>query len=359
MLFKRGSKGLYVQAIQLSLNTWSGDSLKPLAPDGILGPLTEGRVRDFQKAYPLVVDGIVGPNTFSHLFTGVQLTAEVNGRTGAGSMPSPASSTPAASTPGAPKLDLSDGGRYRFPMGDYPFMRPVRPNWLSLLDPPVEPLLSPLQRQQLNGTFSQIHFGNVWSLPQFFPPMPAPVPPPGLTVPPLRLDPIPSPDAPTTKTAKKSKDVSHLGARFDFTFDPNADYQLSLGTVLVFGLLGPPDKSKLNVELATRPPFQIAGQGSRLWTFQATAAFKPFQLKPLPWLKLSPIILSSINPNSFQVFAGGKAAMNFKLSEQLFLEIGGKFGPKYEFTFDPKKGKSHHKVKPFTGTGSLSLGWRW
>lgn len=351
MLFKKGSKGLHVQAIQLSLNRWSGDRMTPLAPDGIFGPLTYGRVRAFQNDYPLAVDGIVGPNTFSHLFTGVQLTAGVHAQTAASPQTLPSPSSPPITQTG---LIPSDDDT--FPMGRYPFLRPIRPNWVGSLNPPVAPLLSPRKLQELNGTFQHIHFGSVWALPPLFPPIPAPPLTPGLSIPPLQLDPIPSPDAPTTKTAKKSKDVSHLGARLDFTFDPSKDYKLSLGTVLVFGLLGPPDKSKINLELMTKP-FKLNGQGSKLWSFQATAAFKPFTLKPLPWLKLSPIILSTLDPESWQLFAGGKAAINIKLGKGASLEFGGKFGPKYQFTFDPKKGKSHHKIKPFAGSGTMSLKW--
>ena len=46
----------------------------------------------------------------------------------------------------------------------------------------------------------------------------------------------------------------------DFIFDPKTDYQFSMGTVLVFGLLGPPDKSMLNLEVMTKP-FSLSGQG--------------------------------------------------------------------------------------------------
>ena len=109
MLFKQGSKGLHVRAIRLSLNTWSGDTMTPLAPDGIFGPLTKSRVRAFQSAYPLSVDGIVGPNTFSYLFTGVQLTTGVQGRTAASPQPLPApSGPPPQSDQSFPSVGLPD-----------------------------------------------------------------------------------------------------------------------------------------------------------------------------------------------------------------------------------------------------------
>jgi peptidoglycan hydrolase-like protein with peptidoglycan-binding domain len=77
-----GSKGPDVVNLQRLLNHHLGSPRRPLVPDGIFGPLTRGRVIEFQtlnrlwpvqmppppEAYglprkALVIDGIVGPNT--------------------------------------------------------------------------------------------------------------------------------------------------------------------------------------------------------------------------------------------------------------------------------------------------------
>ena len=58
MNYKRGSKGEMVRQIQIALH---------LYPDGIFGPLTEERVKQFQQDNGLTVDGIVGPATMAKL----------------------------------------------------------------------------------------------------------------------------------------------------------------------------------------------------------------------------------------------------------------------------------------------------
>jgi peptidoglycan hydrolase-like protein with peptidoglycan-binding domain len=57
---RRGSTGPNVVYLQKALN--SG-----LKPDGIFGPITEARVRQFQRANGLSVDGVVGPITWGAL----------------------------------------------------------------------------------------------------------------------------------------------------------------------------------------------------------------------------------------------------------------------------------------------------
>lgn len=59
-LIRRGSTGEVVKKIQRQL--------KGLAVDGIFGPRTEARVKEFQRAMGIGVDGIVGPVTWSYLF---------------------------------------------------------------------------------------------------------------------------------------------------------------------------------------------------------------------------------------------------------------------------------------------------
>ncbi|MEU9919020.1 peptidoglycan-binding protein [Streptomyces sp. NPDC051001] len=41
--------------------------LHQLAIDGRFGPVTDGRVREFQSRVAIVVDGVVGPQTWGHL----------------------------------------------------------------------------------------------------------------------------------------------------------------------------------------------------------------------------------------------------------------------------------------------------
>ena len=63
----QGTTGQDVRALQDVLNFHIRRGA-PLAVDGIFGPKTNARVREFQSANRLAVDGIVGPRTFAQLF---------------------------------------------------------------------------------------------------------------------------------------------------------------------------------------------------------------------------------------------------------------------------------------------------
>jgi len=61
-LLSVGSTGPDVRTLQVQLNA-RPSSLPPLQVDGIFGPKTQARVKEFQKEQRLQVDGIVGPKT--------------------------------------------------------------------------------------------------------------------------------------------------------------------------------------------------------------------------------------------------------------------------------------------------------
>ena len=56
---RRGASGEIVSALQRALG---------LKPDGNFGPITEGKVRAFQREHALVADGIVGPTSWGALY---------------------------------------------------------------------------------------------------------------------------------------------------------------------------------------------------------------------------------------------------------------------------------------------------
>jgi len=58
-VLRRGSRGAAVRDLQSRLGG--------LAADGVFGPATEARVREYQRANRLIVDGIVGPQTWNAL----------------------------------------------------------------------------------------------------------------------------------------------------------------------------------------------------------------------------------------------------------------------------------------------------
>lgn len=62
-LLKTGMYGQGIDIVQLALNNHPPSILPPLKVDGIFGPKTEARVREFQRSRGLKVDGAVGPDT--------------------------------------------------------------------------------------------------------------------------------------------------------------------------------------------------------------------------------------------------------------------------------------------------------
>jgi peptidoglycan hydrolase-like protein with peptidoglycan-binding domain len=69
---KRNSRGDVVRDVQerlAELGYKNSAGTKPLVVDGRFGPVTEQRVKDFQRDHKCPpVDGIVGPKTWAALF---------------------------------------------------------------------------------------------------------------------------------------------------------------------------------------------------------------------------------------------------------------------------------------------------
>jgi peptidoglycan hydrolase-like protein with peptidoglycan-binding domain len=66
-LLRQGSTGAEVRALQDVLN-FHVRRVAPLKVDGVFGPKTDARVREFQRANGLKADGLVGPKTNAQLF---------------------------------------------------------------------------------------------------------------------------------------------------------------------------------------------------------------------------------------------------------------------------------------------------
>ncbi len=66
-ILRSGSRGIEVAQLQTALNS-RPSGLSPLKVDGIFGPTTLARVREFQAQNGLTVDGIAGPATYGRLF---------------------------------------------------------------------------------------------------------------------------------------------------------------------------------------------------------------------------------------------------------------------------------------------------
>lgn len=150
MLLSRGSQGNEVRDLQGLLNYHLRAPRIPLAVDGIFGPLTDARVREFQRVNRLKPDGIVGPLTRSKLYATrtIRLNAEVSlaerrprlvasaARFGGGILLASAGDTiPVADTPPAPQhlhidnVQVQAGGQRTFS----PWIGPGSPAFNSLV----------------------------------------------------------------------------------------------------------------------------------------------------------------------------------------------------------------------------------
>lgn len=84
---RRGMTGSDVRDFQAALNyhlrppapphTPAGPPRPPLNTDGIFGPVTEARVKEFQQLNRLVVDGAIGPNTERVLLTARLISVKI------------------------------------------------------------------------------------------------------------------------------------------------------------------------------------------------------------------------------------------------------------------------------------------
>ncbi len=63
-LLSRGATGLDVSELQAGLNFHIRSPATPLKPDGVFGPKTEARLREFQRLSGIKVDGLVGPSDY-------------------------------------------------------------------------------------------------------------------------------------------------------------------------------------------------------------------------------------------------------------------------------------------------------
>lgn len=75
-LLLRGTTGIDVKELQAALNFHIRQPAEPLNPDGIFGPLTQARVREFQRLAKIGIDGIVGPNTNAALYRTITVASE-------------------------------------------------------------------------------------------------------------------------------------------------------------------------------------------------------------------------------------------------------------------------------------------
>jgi len=87
-LIRQGSTGQNVRLIQNALNTIGRvyTSIPPLAVDGVFGPITQSAVVAFQREFVLTPDGIVGPITWGKL---MQVLQSVTGVGAAPPTPAP------------------------------------------------------------------------------------------------------------------------------------------------------------------------------------------------------------------------------------------------------------------------------
>jgi len=108
-LLSIGTSGSDVRELQAALNFHLRRPATALDPDGAFGPLTDARVRDFQRRANLNVDGLVGGNTIRALYRTVAGVVEAtltrrNDRPRGGAIRGPATSPRQALFAGTPRF---------------------------------------------------------------------------------------------------------------------------------------------------------------------------------------------------------------------------------------------------------------
>lgn len=307
----KGQRSNNVVGLQNALNA-AFRPPKPLALDGIFGPLTDAAVRKFQKRERLACDGIAGPKTLGALFQGVgvktRITIAATGKGPAvGRDPSPADTPPRDA--GAPKPSLSFGT-----VGLFHRELQLR-SWL-LEDFPKSKLASP----------PAFPFGSSLGLDA------------------LRLRGIPIDRLSLTpgekSVTKRASATSGFGCELEVkgTTSDLKEFEYELE----FSCLQPKFEGFFKPGVALKPSPDGA------WSAELNLDVKPFELLEKDWkrfsLELNPLISGSVtvpflrgaDPNSVEIFGGLEGELKFRptlRAPDFELFLGGKAGALGSFNF--------------------------
>lgn len=331
MLMKQGTQCNEIPIVQHALNL-STTFIPKLTVDGIFGPQTAARVKQFQGKKNLVPDGSVGPLTLNALFTGVQLTGaiivrrKVPGARLSASVPSPAPPTAGVSFT--------------------PFIIDPRDvQWYAQMQAFHAWLARPLPK------------GPAPTLPSTAPPSLG-LPPAGLSVPPLLSRPVTISEKPPGGSS--SSPVPLTGANFETSIASGfkngeglklQEFKFKLDFAKATGLISTGqvnhevevdtnDKGHIEVEQKiTITPFKLFGAEGRFGN-----------------AKVAPLLVTSL-ASSFDAsqFGGVKGVATFRPFGKGFeVEVGGKLGPKIKLSHD-EDGKATFCVYPLVGEGTIGI----
>jgi hypothetical protein len=310
--------------------------LPKLTIDGIFGPRSDGRTRQFQSAKGLSSDGIVGPLSLNALFTGIHLEAMIVVRPRSSANPSPLPPVP------------------------QPFVfNPI--------------IIAPRDIEW----HAQVLAWRVWVMKPFpkepAPPLPATVPP-SLSLPPTRLSVPPLPRQPVAMPQVPPGGVAQLpvpfltGANFETTVAAGfsdkttpgkfklklQEFKLKIDFAKVTGLI---DSEKVKSETE----FSANEKGNL--EIEQSVSITPFKIfsseGTLADFKAAPLIVSTLG-SSFEVsqFAGVKAVATFRPFGRGFeIEVGGKFGPKFKLSHD-ENGAATTSAYPLVGEGTVGMSFK-
>jgi peptidoglycan hydrolase-like protein with peptidoglycan-binding domain len=320
MIMKQGMQSNEIAIVQHGLNLSTMFTPK-LTVDGIFGPRTTERVKQFQGAKNLAPDGIVGLLTLNALFTGVQLTGTI------------------IVQHKAPDVQTS------VPWTFNPFITDPRDvQWHVQVQAWRDWAAKPFPK------------GPAPPLPSTVPPSLS-LPPEGLSVPPLPSHRVTIPEQPPGGSA--SAPVPLPGANFETSISGGfksgkvklQEFKFKLDFAKVTGLIdtnlvqhevegGNNDKGDLSVEQKiTVTPFKLFGTEGHLGA-----------------VKVATLLVTSVN-SSFEAsqFAGVKGIATFRPFGKGFeVAVGGKLGPKVKLSHD-EDGNATTSVYPLAGEGTVEF----
>lgn len=330
MYISRGNNFKTVGLVQNALNF--GTLFAPkLVVDGVFGPKTDTRVRQFQSAKGLTADGVVGPKTMNALFVHKKLEAVLSVARKL-AKPKPHIGPPLPPSPPAPP-----GWQFN------PF--PIDPRdieWHRQIQAFREWILKPIPKGPA-------------------PPLPDDVPPS------MKLTPA-GPSIPLLPTEKirisrgseVTRSVPITGANFETSIEyPSGDkdkpYELKVTVKLDFAqMTGLKNLDAVEQELETG----TTDKGE----FEITHSVKitPTQIIDVHGdkvdFKLAPLLVTSVaSSGAFSQFGGVKSVVTVRPFGKGFeIEVGGKIGPKFKLTHD-EENRASTSIYPMAVEGTAGF----
>lgn len=336
MLIKQGTNFNEIGVIQNALNV-STNFVPKLTVDGIFGPKSDSRVKQFQSAKNLAPDGAVGPKTLNALFVHMKLEALITVIKKPVNNPPQPGFTPPGFTPPSFGPPVPPSPSFSF----NPFVVDPRDlQWHAQVQAWREWVMKPIPKGPA-------------------PPLPADAPP-SLSLPPqgLSVPLLPSETVNVSSGGVATRTVPFTGANFETAFTGNLkdgkfkqEFTVKLDFTKVTGLINTKAvEQEIEVGKTQKGDFEITHN----------VKVTPFKIINHEGnnvdFKLAPLLITSVN-SSFDAsqFGGIKSIVTFRPFGKGFeIEVGGKIGSKFKLSHD-ENNRATTSVYPLTVEGIVGF----